>query len=80
MEAPTNVDLHTHAHRVELTIRKEAKLIHLEISDDGKSLDISSVLMARGKKHLERLGMRKRIEMAGGITHRTPHGNKAEMI
>jgi signal transduction histidine kinase len=65
-EALTNVGRHAHAHRVEVTIRKEAKLVHLEISDDGKSFDVSSVLLARGKKHLGLLGMRERVEMVGG--------------
>ena len=65
-EALTNVGRHAHAHLVEITIRKEAKLIHLEISDDGISFDASSELLARGKKHLGLLGMRERVEMVGG--------------
>jgi signal transduction histidine kinase len=65
-EALTNISRHAHALRAEVIIRKEAKLIYLEISDDGKSFDVPAVLLARGRKRLGLLGMRERVEMVGG--------------
>lgn len=66
-EALANVARHAHASRVEVTIRKELKSVRLEVSDDGKSFDVESVLLARGRKRLGLLGMRERVEMVKGI-------------
>lgn len=38
----------------------------MKIKDDGKSFSVESVLKARGRKRLGLLGMRERLEMAGG--------------
>ena len=65
-EALTNVARHAHASRVEVTIRKELKSVRLEVSDNGKSFEVESVLLARGSKRLGLLGMRERVEMVGG--------------
>lgn len=65
-EALTNVARHARASRVEVTIRKEGKSVHMEVIDDGKSFHVHPVLLARGSKRLGLLGMRERIEMVGG--------------
>ena len=65
-EALTNVARHARASRVEVTIRKEAKSVYMEVSDDGKSFQVQPVLLARGSKRLGLLGMRERVEMVGG--------------
>lgn len=65
-EALTNVARHAHASHVEVTIRKEAKSVRMEVSDDGKSFRVEPVLLARGTKRLGLLGMRERVEMVGG--------------
>lgn len=66
-EALTNVARHAHASRVEVTIRKEARAVCLEIDDDGRSFQVQPVLLARGNKRLGLLGMRERVEMVGGV-------------
>ena len=65
-EALTNVGRHAHASRVEVTIRREAKSVRLEVIDDGRSFKVQPVLLARGTKRLGLLGMRERVEMVGG--------------
>jgi signal transduction histidine kinase len=66
-ESLTNVARHARATRVNVTIqhsRPDAVLI--EIKDNGKSFHIERVLRARKHQHLGLLGMRERVEMAGG--------------
>ncbi len=65
-EALTNVSRHAHASRVEVNIQKEAGGICMKIKDDGKSFQVESSLLSRGRKHLGLLGMRERLEMVGG--------------
>jgi signal transduction histidine kinase len=65
-EALTNVARHAHASRVGVTIRREARFVCLEVSDDGRSFQIQPVLLARRTKRLGLLGMRERVEMVGG--------------
>lgn len=65
-EALTNVARHAHASRVRVTLSKEPKFIRMEVSDDGRSFQVPSLLQARGTKHLGLLGMRERVEMVGG--------------
>jgi signal transduction histidine kinase len=65
-EALNNVDRHAHASHVEITIRKEAKSVFMEVSDNGCSFQVEQVLRARGSKRLGLLGMRERVEMVGG--------------
>lgn len=66
-EALTNVARHAHASCVHVTISREAKSVRMEISDDGKSFQVESVMLARGRKRLGLLGMRERVEMVKGI-------------
>jgi signal transduction histidine kinase len=65
-EALTNVARHAGASRVDVSIRREAKSIRLEVKDDGKSFRMETILLARGSKRLGLLGMRERVEMVGG--------------
>jgi signal transduction histidine kinase len=66
-EALTNVARHARASRVEVTILREAKSVRMEVSDDGRSFQVQSVLLARGNKRLGLLGMRERVEVVGGV-------------
>ena len=61
-----DVTRHAHASRVEVSIRREAKFVSMEVSDDGRSFEIQPLLLARGTKCLGLLGMRERVEMVGG--------------
>lgn len=65
-EALTNVARHAHASQVEVTLRKEAKFVCMEVADNGRSFRVEPVLLARGTKRLGLLGMRERVEMVGG--------------
>jgi signal transduction histidine kinase len=68
-EALTNVARHAHASQVHVTISKEPKSVRMVINDDGRSFQVESVLIARGRKRLGLLGMRERVEMLGGVFH-----------
>jgi signal transduction histidine kinase len=65
-EALTNVARHAHATKVSLRITKISDLIQMEISDNGTSFDVGSVLRARNPERLGLVGMKERIEMVGG--------------
>ena len=65
-EALTNVLRHAEARMVQVVFKKRRKSVLMEIKDNGKSFNVSYVLMAKGKKHLGVLGMRERVEMVGG--------------
>ncbi|HAS83000.1 MAG TPA: hypothetical protein DCS43_10105 [Verrucomicrobia bacterium] len=65
-EAMTNVARHAQASRVDVTLRKLAGGILMEIKDDGKSYDVEKMWKMRKSRHLGMLGMRERIEMVGG--------------
>jgi signal transduction histidine kinase len=65
-EALANVARHAHASQAEVTIRKLAGDVSMEIRDNGRSFDAERVLRARKGRHLGLLGMRERVEMAGG--------------
>jgi PAS domain S-box-containing protein len=64
--ALTNVADHAQASLVEVTVRRVAGRVHLEIRDNGRSFNVERVLSARGRKRLGLLGMRERVEMVGG--------------
>jgi len=66
-EALTNVSRHARASRVDVTIRREAKCVLMEVSDDGCSFQIQRIMKTAGTKRLGILGMRERIEMVGGF-------------
>ncbi len=65
-EALTNVGRHSQASRVEITIRKRAAGLAMDIKDNGKAFNVASKLQANGGKRLGLLGMRERVEMVGG--------------
>jgi signal transduction histidine kinase len=66
LEALTNVVRHAEARAVQVIFKKRSKTVLMEIRDNGKSFNVSYVLLAKGKKHLGVLGMRERVEMVGG--------------
>ncbi len=65
-EALTNVARHAHAQIAIVRIQKTPEGIRLEVKDDGKSFPVERILTSRTHKRLGLLGMRERIEMAGG--------------
>ena len=65
-EALVNVSKHARATVVEVVLRKSAKAVRLEISDNGKSFDVRRLASAKWKDHLGLVGMRERVEMVGG--------------
>jgi signal transduction histidine kinase len=65
-EALANVSRHAQASRVEVTIQKRASGVCMKLHDNGKSFSVERVLGAKGRKRLGLLGMRERLEMAGG--------------
>ena len=64
--ALANVAQHACAGQADVTIFRTADTVHLEISDNGKSFDVTRMLNAKKNKHLGLLGMRERVEMVGG--------------
>ena len=65
-EALTNAAKHSQANLVKVSIRKIADVVHLVISDNGKSFDVDRALQAKDNKRLGIIGMRERAEMIGG--------------
>jgi PAS domain S-box-containing protein len=65
--ALANVARHARASRVEVTLRKRADRVELEVTDDGRGFDVDQMLTARHNLHLGLLGMRERVEMVGGV-------------
>jgi signal transduction histidine kinase len=64
--ALTNAAQHSHASRVNVTLRKLSGMVHMEIRDNGKGFDVERVLFARARNRLGLIGMRERVEMVGG--------------
>lgn len=65
-EALTNVVRHAHASLAEIIITAIPGAIRMEISDDGRSFSVESILHSRNNKRLGLIGMQERIEMVGG--------------
>jgi signal transduction histidine kinase len=64
--ALVNIAQHAQATRASVVIRSVPKAVIMEISDDGKSFDVSQALDYRKNKRLGLIGMRERVEMVGG--------------
>ena len=65
-EALTNVARHAHASQVTIRISRVARAIRMEISDNGRSFPVMKILRDKHPKRLGLVGMKERIEMAGG--------------
>ena len=65
-EALTNVEKHAKASLVTLTLRRLAGAIRMEIHDDGRSFRVERVLRDKRTGRLGLIGMRERVDMAGG--------------
>jgi len=65
-EALTNVARHAHASESEVVIEKFDDYIRMRIDDNGRSFDVETVLRSKTAPCLGLLGMRERVEMAGG--------------
>jgi signal transduction histidine kinase len=66
-EALTNVVRHARATEVKITIRETTGAVLMEISDNGRSFDVTKAFPARNRTRLGLIGMRERIEMFGGV-------------
>lgn len=65
-EALSNIAKHARAGVVKVTLEKINKTISIQVKDNGKSFDVKKVLLAKKFNRLGLLGMRERVEMAGG--------------
>jgi signal transduction histidine kinase len=65
-EALTNVSRHARASQVEVSIQKLGGAVCMKIKDNGKGLPAESGRPCKKSKRLGLLGMRERLEMAGG--------------
>ena len=65
-EALTNVTRHARATLVTIRIRRFPRAVRLEISDNGRSFPVATILRAKHPKRLGLVGMKERIEMVGG--------------
>jgi signal transduction histidine kinase len=65
-ESLTNVTRHAHASAVDISIRRLAGVVRMEVHDNGRSFSVEQMLSARTNKRLGLLGMRERVEMVGG--------------
>ncbi len=65
-EALTNVEKHAKASRVWLSLVGERSRVRLEVRDDGVGFDPAAAADRSGRDHYGLLGMRERVELAGG--------------
>lgn len=65
-EALTNIDRHAGASQVKVDVVKLQRSVRMTIADDGKTFNVSEMLLSSPRKRLGLLGMRERIEMVGG--------------
>jgi signal transduction histidine kinase len=65
-EAIKNVAKHAQASLVNVSVQLGPDHILLEVTDNGKSFSVSSVLANRRRRRLGLIGMRERAEMVGG--------------
>lgn len=65
-EAMTNVEKHARAGHVWVTLVGERAAVRLEIRDDGVGFDPAAAASRAGRDHYGLLGMRERVELAGG--------------
>src|SRR5207247_1018521 len=65
-EAMTNVEKHAQASRLWLTLAEDGEEVRLEVRDDGRGFDAAAAASQAGRDHFGLLGMRERVELAGG--------------
>jgi signal transduction histidine kinase len=65
-EALTNVEKHARAGRVRVILVRERGAVRLEVRDDGVGFDPAAAAGTAGRDHYGLLGMRERVELAGG--------------
>ncbi|MDD5091290.1 MAG: sensor histidine kinase [Candidatus Wallbacteria bacterium] len=63
--ALANVTKHAHAGKVILSLKNQSGMIQMDITDDGRGFDVEHVVPSKTRR-LGLLGMRERVEMAGG--------------
>jgi signal transduction histidine kinase len=68
-EALTNVTRHAQATTAQISITQIPGAVRMEISDNGKSFEVSKTFLAKNNKRLGLVGMRERVEMVGGNLH-----------
>jgi PAS domain S-box-containing protein len=76
-EALTNIIRHAHATKVQVTLKKLAKSLTLEVADNGRG--VLPVDLKR-KQSLGILGMRERASMAGGTLSIRPGRKKGTIL
>jgi signal transduction histidine kinase len=64
--ALVNIAQHARASTVSVKITELPQAVLMEVSDNGRSFNVSSVLDSRRNKRLGLIGMRERVEMVGG--------------
>ncbi len=65
-EALLNVARHSHASRVEVSLKKTGDFICLKIKDNGKGFSPRKLLHSKSRQRLGLLGMKERLEMLAG--------------
>lgn len=65
-EGLTNAVKHARAAQVRVRLREDGDAVELEIADDGVGFDVAARAPPSGGRHFGLIGMRERVEMAGG--------------
>jgi signal transduction histidine kinase len=66
-ESLTNAVRHAGARRVEISVRREDRLLHLRVQDDGRGFDVGEARRASGRgEHFGVVGMAERVKGLGG--------------
>lgn len=65
-EALNNIEKHANSSKVSVIIKRKKNLVEMEILDNGKSFNVNKLNTVSNKSRLGLLGMKERIQMAGG--------------
>jgi signal transduction histidine kinase len=65
-EGLTNITKHAAAVRVQLQLRRDARMVHALLQDDGVGFAVDPVVNQKGPRGLGLLGIQERVEVLGG--------------
>lgn len=65
-----NIDLHAHAHRVQVALGLQPDKVRITVEDDGSGFDVAEVLAAaKQRKTLGLAALQERVELLGGTVN-----------
>ena len=75
-ESLTNIGKYAEAHKITITVHKHPSHVAVQIRDDGQGFDMANI----GRSSHGLLGMRQRVEAAGGRLTVTSQLGKGTLV